>query len=113
MDRMSYSCSTAEREDGNFFYGKRTGLTADFTSAYIFDGLKYAPESPLLVYPTVIFDFGFHKPEKGEPVNFTTETLAALKEANELLNDPNTKKYSSFSEILAEAEAEMKDGLPD
>jgi DNA-damage-inducible protein J len=34
-------------------------------------------------------------------------TLAAIKEGKELLNDPNTKKYSSMSELKAVLEDEI------
>ena len=34
-------------------------------------------------------------------------TVEAIKEAEVLLSDPNAKKYGSFSEILAEAKAEL------
>jgi len=34
------------------------------------------------------------------------ETIAALKEGEKLLKDPNTKRYGSFSEILAEVSAQ-------
>lgn len=32
--------------------------------------------------------------------NLNAETIAAIKEVQELKNDPNKKKYSSFAEIL-------------
>jgi len=35
------------------------------------------------------------------------DTIEAMKEAEMLLNDPTTKKYGSFSEILAETKAEL------
>lgn len=34
-------------------------------------------------------------------------TIAAMKEADKLSRDPNTKRYSSFSEILAEVNADV------
>ena len=35
------------------------------------------------------------------------DTIEAIEEAEMLLNDPNAKTYSSFSEILAEVEEEL------
>ena len=36
------------------------------------------------------------------------ETLAAMKEAEELINNPNAKKYNSFQEIIDEINTEIK-----
>ncbi len=36
------------------------------------------------------------------------ETIAAMVEAEMLLNDPNTKTYTNFSELRAEIEEEMR-----
>lgn len=35
------------------------------------------------------------------------ETLAAIEEANNISRDPSTKKYASFSELLAEVQNEV------
>ena len=43
-------------------------------------------------------------PEKETP---NKETRMALQEADELLQNPNTKKYESFSEILSEVADEI------
>jgi hypothetical protein len=44
---------------------------------------------------------------------FNDETIAAIEEAEYMLADPNTKKYNSFSDILAEVKAEVRDEIPD
>lgn len=36
------------------------------------------------------------------------ELLLAIKEAESLINDPNTKKYNSFQEIIDEIKSEIK-----
>lgn len=36
-----------------------------------------------------------------------TETLQAMLESEMLANDPNTKKYNSFSEIIKEVNADI------
>lgn len=43
-------------------------------------------------------------PEKETP---NKETLAAISEADEIVKNPETKKYDSFSEILEEAKSEI------
>jgi DNA-damage-inducible protein J len=40
---------------------------------------------------------------------YNAETLAAFEEAELVSRDPRAKSYSSFAEILAEAEAELAD----
>lgn len=35
------------------------------------------------------------------------ETIEAMKEADEISRDPNTKRYASFAEILAEVNADV------
>lgn len=44
---------------------------------------------------------------------YNDETIAAMEEAERMLADPNTKKYNSFSDILAEVKAEVRDEIPD
>jgi len=39
--------------------------------------------------------------------NPNAETIAAMEEAEKIANDPNRKRYSSFSEILDEVKGEM------
>jgi DNA-damage-inducible protein J len=39
--------------------------------------------------------------------SYSTETIAALEEADLISRDPKARTYSSFAEILAEAEAEL------
>jgi hypothetical protein len=41
------------------------------------------------------------------------EMREALEEAERISHDPNTKRYNSFSEILAEIEAEIRDEVSD
>ena len=35
------------------------------------------------------------------------ETIAAIEEAEQLLNDPNAKRYATYAELVAEIEAEI------
>jgi len=41
------------------------------------------------------------------PFELKAQTIAAMQEANEISKDPTAKKYSSFSELLAEVEQDV------
>ena len=41
--------------------------------------------------------------------SYSSETMAALEEAEILSRDPRVRTYSSFAELLAEAKAELAD----
>lgn len=40
-------------------------------------------------------------------VKDNAETIAAMEEANKIICDPNTKRYSSFEELVAEVQNEV------
>lgn len=52
-----------------------------------------------IIHQGLPFDVKLEKPND--------ETVAAMQEADKLSRDPNTKRYSSFSELLAEVNADV------